>query len=63
MSLKTGTISKTKIFATVMNNDPTLYTIDQKYIKKINGMIPDRINPFIIDEEKMNFDSSKDGTP
>ena len=25
-------------------------------------MIPDRINPFIIDEEKMNFDSSKDGT-
>ena len=46
-----------------MNNDPTLYTIDQKYIKKINGMIPDRINPFIIDEEKMNFDSSKDGAP
>ena len=51
MQIKTGTLSKMKIFATVMNNDSSLYIIDQKHIKKVNGVIPDRINPYVADDD------------
>lgn len=50
MQIKTGTLSKMKIFATIMNNDSSLYIIDQKRIKKVNGLIPDRINPYVADD-------------
>ena len=45
--LKTGRIQKTKIFATILNHDSSLYIIDQKYLPKTaDGMLPDRVDPY-----------------
>ena len=46
--MKTGTLSKTKIFATVLKDDSSFYVIDQKLVPRdANGQIEDRIDPTI----------------
>ena len=45
--MKTGKISKTKIFATMLKGDPSFYVIDLKLVSRnIDGTIEDRINPY-----------------
>ena len=46
LSWKTGLFSKTKIFATIQKDDPSFYIIDMKKLPRINGVIPDRVDPF-----------------
>ena len=46
LSWKTGTFSKTKVFATILRDDPSFYVIDLKQLPRINGEIPDRVDPY-----------------
>ena len=47
LAWKTGKISKTKIFATILKDDPSLYVIDMKLVPRTpEGLIQDRINPY-----------------
>ena len=43
---KSGKVSKTKIFATILKGDPSFYIIDKKFLPKVDGRIPDRVNPY-----------------
>lgn len=43
---KSGKVSKTKIFATIIKGDPSFYIIDKKLLPKVEGRIPDRVNPY-----------------
>ena len=56
LNWKTGTFSKTKVFATIQNDDPSLYVIDLKQLPRVNGIIPDRVDPY---EEQKSDDESK----
>ena len=38
--------SKTRMFATILQTDACLYVIDHKLLPRINGEIPDRVDPF-----------------
>ena len=43
---KSGKVSKTKIFATILKGDPSFYIIDRKLLPRVDGKIPDRVNPY-----------------
>ena len=54
LTMKTDAwFSKTKVFASILKEDASLYVIDQKLMTRINGEIPDRVDP---------YEDSKDGT-
>ena len=57
LSWKTGTFSKTKVFATILKQDPSLYVIDLKQLPRVNGEIPDRVNPY--EEQKLNIEDQQ----
>ena len=47
LTLKTGRISKTKVFASILKNDMSLYIIDIKKVPRTpTGEIQDRIDPY-----------------
>ena len=55
MQMKTGPLSKTKIFASILKNDATLYFIDIKKVPRAeNGQIVDRVDPYYYQELKFN---------
>jgi len=46
LSLKTGTLSKTKMFGVLLKGDSTFYVIDSKLLPKVDGQFSDRIDPY-----------------
>lgn len=46
LSWKTGTVSKTKIFGVLLKGAGSFFVIDKKLIAKVDGQIPDRLNPY-----------------
>ena len=46
LTWKTGIFSSTKVFATTLKDDPSFYVIDQKLLPRVNGEIPDRVDPY-----------------
>ena len=54
---KSGKVSKTKIFATILKGDPSFYIIDRKLLPKVDGKIPDRVNPYNSNFEIKNVEN------
>lgn len=57
LSWKDGIVFSTKIFATILKNDPSLYVIDLKKLPRVDGQIPDRVDPF--EEQQPQFEGTE----
>lgn len=55
LCLKTGTLSKRRLFALVLQDDPSLYIIDSKLVKRKDGMPPVNLAPY---DNELNLSAS-----